>query len=412
MASSLSERTRALGRIEQVATIAALGLLIVGCFVVLRPFISALLWAGIVCYCTWPLYVWLERVLRGRRSLAAAVMMVLSALVLVLPFAVVGLTLASNLSHIIAAITDTVRTGLPPPPGWFWDMPFVGGVAADRWQDLASHPERTAAFVKDLLAGSQTWFLRRGLDLGQGVLQLSLSVLISFFFYRDGEAVIVTISDSAKRLAGDQTQHLVSVVGRTIRGVVYGVLGTALGQGMMAGIGFWIAGVPSPLLLGLLVFFLSVVPVGPPVIWVPATVWLYFNAGTGWAAFMVLWGTLGISGVDNLLRPYLISRETKQSFALTLLGVMGGVLAFGFIGFFLGPTLLAVGYSLLRDWSARSREGHPTAEAGDLPATKGPEGLTGTTGPAASPAPAAAVPAPDGTGGPGMPGSPPTTRPA
>jgi len=359
MAFPATERTRSLGRIEQVATIAALALVIVGCFVVLRPFVSALLWAGIVCYCTWPLYVWLERVLRGRRQLAAAVMMVLSALVLVVPFAVVGLTLASNLSHIIGVITDTVRTGIPPPPCWVWDVPFAGDLVAQRWQDMAANPDRAVAFLKEVLVRSETWLLQRGLDVGQGVLQLSLSVLLTFFFYRDGEALAETISDSAKRLAGDRTQRLVSVIGRTVRGVVYGVLGTALGQGIMAGIGFWIAGVPSPLLLGLIVFFVSVVPAGPPLIWVPAAVWLYFNAGLGWAVFMTVWGLVGISGIDNLLRPYLISRGTQQSFALTLLGVMGGVLAFGFIGFFIGPTLLAVGYSLLNDWSARSRESRP-----------------------------------------------------
>ena len=356
MTSSQSERQGTTNRIEQVATIAALALLVVGCFVVLRPFVSAVLWAGIVCYCTWPLYLWLEKVLRGRRRLAAGIMVLLMALVLVVPFAIVGAKLAGNLSHSIALITDAVRRGLPPAPAWLADLPVVGAMAVERWDTLATEPERTARFLKDMLAGSQAWLLQRGLDLGQGVLQLSLSVLISYFFYRDGEMVAAKVSESVRRLAGDRTHRLVTVVGRTIRGVVYGVLGTALGQGIMAGIGFWIAGVPSPLLLGLLVFFLSVVPVGPPLIWIPATIWLYYQDGLGWAVFMVLWGLVGVSGIDNLLRPWLISRGTQQPFVLTLLGVMGGVFAFGFIGFFLGPTLLAVGYSLVNDWIVRSAE--------------------------------------------------------
>ena len=335
---------------------AALALLVIGCFVVLRPFISALLWAAIVCTSTWPLYTRLTRILRGRCQVAAGIMVVITAFVLVVPFAVVGAKLASNRSQIMPIITEVLQNGLPPPPAWLHRLPVVGGIFVERWTVLAADPDRVATYLKEFLGGSRTWLLRRGLDLTQGVFQLSLSVLISFFFYRDGETVVRKISESARRLAGDQAQRLIALTGRTIRGVVYGVLGTALAQGIMAGIGFQIAGVPSSLLLGLLVFFLSVVPFGPPLVWVPATIWLYFHGGLGWAIFMALWGILPVSGIDNLLRPYLISRETHQPFVLMLLGVLGGVLAFGFIGFFIGPTLLAVGYSLVGDWSGRTRD--------------------------------------------------------
>ncbi len=365
MESLRSERSRAISRIDQIATLTALALVVIGCFVVLRPFVSALLWAGIVCYSTWPLYAWLTRILRGRRQVAAGIMVAISAMVLVVPFAVVGARLAGNRSQIVATTAEMLQTGLPPAPLWLQQIPVVGVMLAERWTALAEDPERTSTYLKELLTGSHSWLLRRGLDVTQGVLQLSLSVLISFFFYRDGETVIHKLSESARRLAGDQTQRLISLVGRTVRGVVYGVLGTALAQGILAGIGFKIAGMPSPLLLGLLVFFLSVVPVGPPLVWVPATLWLYFHAGLGWAVFMVVWGVLGISGIDNLLRPYLISRETQQPFVLMLLGVLGGVLAFGFIGFFIGPTLLAVGYSLVNDWSSRSRDRHGDHGHGD-----------------------------------------------
>ena len=345
---------------------AALALVVVGCFVVLRPFISALLWAGIVCYCTWPLYAWLTRLLRGRCQLAAGIMVVITALVLVVPFALVGGKLAGSRSQIMPIINEVLQTGLPPPPLWLQQVPVVGGMLCERWAALAANPEQTAVYLKEMFAGSQSWLLRRGLDVTQGVLQLSLSVLISFFFYRDGETVVRKVSESARRLAGDQTQRLIVLVGRTIRGVVYGVLGTALAQGIMAGIGFQIAGVPSALLLGLLVFFLSVVPFGPPLVWVSATLWLYFHAGVGWAVFMAVWGLLPISGIDNLLRPYLISRGTQQPFVLMLLGVLGGVLAFGFIGFFIGPTLLAVGYSLVGDWSGSSREPRQDRGGGEV----------------------------------------------
>lgn len=350
-------------RLEQVGTVAALGFLLIGCFVVLRPFISALLWAAIVCYSSWPLYTRMGNLLGQRLRLAAVLMTVLIGLVMVVPFAIVGMSLASNLAPIVKALTEVVRAGLPPPLPWLDDIPVVGELLTRRWQALLADPDQAAVFLREALATSQAWLLKRGVDVGHGVLQLSLSVLISYFFYRDGKAVVGTLTQTAQRLVGDRTKHLMDVVGQTVRGVVYGVLGTALGQGAMAALGFSIAGVPSPLLLGLVTFFMSVVPVGPPMVWIPAAIWLYLTKDFGWAVFMSVWGVLGISGVDNILRPYLISRESKQSFALTLLGVMGGVLAFGFIGFFLGPTLLAVGYSLLSDWGARSLETLPAPSA-------------------------------------------------
>ncbi len=118
----------------------------------------------------------------------------------------------------------------------------------------------------------------------------------------------------------------------------------------------WIAGVPGALLWGMLTFFLSVVPVGPPLIWGGAVAWLLYQGSVGWAIFMALWGFFGISGIDNVIKPYLISRGSRLPFILTLLGVLGGALAFGFIGVFLGPLLLALGYRLLQEWVATEHE--------------------------------------------------------
>jgi len=346
-------------RIEQIAGIVAAALLVVGCFVVLRPFISALLWAAVVCYSTWGAYLWFERIMGGRQTLAALTMVLLVSLVLVVPFAVVGLSLAENLSQIMAVVADLAREGLPQPAGWVGGIPFVGSVTEQYWQHWADDPERFAALVKSWLTESKGWILHRGFVLGEGVLQMSLSVLISFFFYRDGEGVVNRISDGIKRIAGDRTQHLLAVVGSTIRGVVYGILGTAFVQGVLATIGFYIVGAPSPLLLGLITFFLGLIPAAPPLIWGAVAVWMLYRGSVGWAIFIGLYGFFIISGVDNVLRPYLISRESKLPFILVLLGVLGGVLAFGFIGLFLGPVLLAVGYSLVEEWSGARKAAVP-----------------------------------------------------
>jgi predicted PurR-regulated permease PerM len=194
--------------------------------------------------------------------------------------------------------------------------------------------------------------LAGGAALGLGIVQLTLSVLIAFFLYRDGDALAARLRGAVGRIAGERGQHLVGVAGSTMRGVVYGILGTAIAQGVVAGIGFWIAGVPAAPLLGLATFVLSPVPIGPPLVWFPAALWLFSHGSTGWGIFMLIWGVAVVSSVDNVIKPMIISRGSNLPFILVLLGVLGGVVAFGFIGVFLGPTLLAIGFALLQDWSA------------------------------------------------------------
>lgn len=138
---------------------------------------------------------------------------------------------------------------------------------------------------------------------------------------------------------------------------MYGLLGTALAQGFVATIGFAIAGVPAALLLGVATFLLSLLPIGPPLIWGSVAIWLFYQGTVGWGIFMLLWGFFLISGVDNVVKPLLISRGSNLPFILVLFGVFGGVLAFGFVGVFIGPTLLAVGFSLIKEWAARDSMG-------------------------------------------------------
>jgi predicted PurR-regulated permease PerM len=150
---------------------------------------------------------------------------------------------------------------------------------------------------------------------------------------------------------GEHAREVGETISRTVRGVMYGLLGTALAQALVAALGFFIAGVPAVPLLSVLVFVSSLIPVGPPIVWGGAALWLFSRGETGWGIFMLVWGFFLISGVDNVVRPMLISRGSSLPFLLTLLGVLGGVIAFGFVGMFIGPTLLAVGYSLMSGWT-------------------------------------------------------------
>ncbi|HEY4139633.1 MAG TPA: AI-2E family transporter, partial [Casimicrobiaceae bacterium] len=191
---------------------------------------------------------------------------------------------------------------------------------------------------------------------------LALSILIAFFLFRDGDEIIGRLRAGIARIAGDHGGRLANVAVGTVRGVVLGILGTALVQGILAGLGFWIAGIKAAPLLGFATFLLSPVPVGPPLVWVPAGLWLINIGETGWGIFVLLWGMLVVSTIDNVIKPLIISHGSDLPFVLVLLGVLGGVVAFGFIGVFLGPVLLAVGYGLLQEWAAhRPTEAEPAS---------------------------------------------------
>jgi predicted PurR-regulated permease PerM len=191
-----------------------------------------------------------------------------------------------------------------------------------------------------------------GAVVGQGLLQITLVLFIVFFLYRDGARISVLLETAADRLGGELGGSLLELASNTVKAVMIGIVGTAAAQALVALVGFLIAGVPGALLMSAGIFFLSMVPIGPPLIWGGAAFWLYQQDQQGWAIFMVLWGLLAISSVDNFVKPMLISRTASLPILLIALGAFGGVLAFGFIGLFLGPTFLALGQALFLAWTA------------------------------------------------------------
>ncbi|MFM8359608.1 MAG: AI-2E family transporter [Verrucomicrobiota bacterium] len=406
-------------RLERRLAGALLFLLLVGSFVVLRPFLTALLWGVVLAFALWPVQVRLLRWFGGRRTPAALANTLLLALVLVGPFVLLGMNLVDDARALGAAARKTIREGPPPPPAWLEKMPAVGGTAVRYWREFAADLVRLGEALRVRLAaeeaatgggsapgpetgegsregmGTETgavpgagtggeapggtggrpaaagslgesrlvqWatqglvairsrLMDAGLALGRGVMEFVLSVVLTFFVFRDGAEVAARLRAGLVRIAGDRAHRLLEVAGNTVRGVVYGILGTALVQASMAGLGYAIAGVPGAALLGLATFFLSVVPVGPPMLWVPAAFWLFQHEGTGWAVFMLGWG-FGVSSIDNVVKPWLISQGSNLPFLVTFFGVIGGALAFGLIGVFLGPTVVAVTYRLIDEWSA------------------------------------------------------------
>jgi len=347
---------------EQVVRVAAIVLLVVGCVVVLQPFLVAILAAAILCFSTWPVYRFIEDRTGGRRWLAALAMTLLILLVLVVPLALIALSFSDDVPRLVENARELFARGLPGPPEWVAGIPLVGEQLDASWRELAESRDKLAEALKRFSQPAREVLVKTGLIIAEGVLQFTLIAFIGYFFYRDGAALVDALRNALSRVAGDLTERLLGIVGGTINGVVYGIVGTGLAQAVAALIGFLIAGVPGAVMLASLVFILSIIPAGPALIWVGATVWLAYNDQPGWATFMVLWGFFVISGIDNIVKPLLISRGAAMPFVLVLLGVFGGVLAFGFVGIFLGPTLLAVGFNLVRRWTeTRAAAAQPPA---------------------------------------------------
>ncbi|HLP98617.1 MAG TPA: AI-2E family transporter [Sideroxyarcus sp.] len=345
-------------RSEYFARYAAVLILAAGCAVVLLPFITATLLAAVLCISTWPFYLRLLKQFNGRKNVAAFSMTLSLAAVAILPLALLAYNLADNVAALYAVIKPLVENGPPEPPAWLKELPLVGNPLDAYWHRLVTSPNALDALETRLLEPARDYLLAGGMILAQGVMEMSLAAFVCFFLYREGAVLLAFINRAMAQLVGNCTESVLGTIDSTVRGVMFGLLGTALAQGLVATLGFAIAGVPAALLLGALTFLLSLVPVGPPLAWGGAAIWLFSRGEAGWGIFMLLWGSLLISGVDNIVKPWLISRSSHLPFILGVFGVMGGVVAFGFVGIFIGPALLAVGFSLIRDAVARDRLAH------------------------------------------------------
>ncbi|MEQ7922332.1 AI-2E family transporter [Xanthomonas sp. WHRI 1810A] len=339
----------------QILLLALLG----ACLWVMAPFWSALFWGAVLAFASWPLMRLLTRWLKGRESLAAALLTLGWAVLVLAPLVWLGFNLADHVRDATGFIKDVQVDGLPDPPTWLASVPIVGERLVSFWSTIDQQGAAMLASVRPYLGQVGNFLLARSAQIGGGILELTLSIVFVFFFYRDGPRLAAFVLSLLERLIGDRAQYYVDLVAGTVQRVVNGVIGTAAAQALLALIGFLIAGVPGALVLGIGTFLLSLVPMGPPLIWIPATAWLAWKGDYGMAIFLGLWGTFIVSGVDNVLKPYLISRGGNLPLVIVLLGVFGGLLAFGFIGLFIGPTLLAVAYSLLLDWVGSSRAQPP-----------------------------------------------------
>jgi predicted PurR-regulated permease PerM len=340
--------------------VAGIGGLIAASFWVLRPFLPALLWATMLVVATWPMLRAVEARLWGKRSLAVAVMTVTMLAVLAVPLTLAAIALVERAGDVVEWSTSLVAHRLPDLPEWVARVPVVGRKIAAEWDILARAPaDEIAARVTPHVRDIARWLLAQAGSIGALLLQFVLTVAISALLYARGEAVGRGMLAFARRLAGDEGVRAVLLSAGAIRAVALGIVVTAFVQGVVGGIGLAVTGVPHLVLLTCVMVTLGVAQIGPAPVLVGAVVWLYSQGQPYWAIVLIGWGLLTMS-LDNVLRPLLIRKGADLPLLLIVAGVIGGLLAFGLVGLFVGPVILAIAYTLLIAWV---RAGEPAAAA-------------------------------------------------
>lgn len=329
-----------------------LGALIAATFWITKPFLIAFAWATMIAVATWPLLLGAQRVLGGRRSLAVAAMTVALLLLLVVPLYFAITAAVENTAQLLRWSQSLQGLTVPPPPDWVVKLPMIGPSVAESWRQLADVGQaevlaRLAPFAQSLAR----WFVAQIGNVGLLLLQFLLTVGIASILYARGEAAAAFLNRFAGRLAGAQGEQAVWLAAQAVRAVALGVIVTAVAQATLTGFGLGLAKVPFAALLTALVFILAVAQVGAAPVLIPAVIWVYVREGGLVGTVFLVWATF-CGTFDNVLRPLLIRRGADLPLLLIFVGVVGGLIAFGIIGLFIGPVVLAVAYTLLREWIA------------------------------------------------------------
>lgn len=336
------------------------GLIVGLAFLVLSPFLVAMTWAAILAYATWPAFQRVQRLVRRRTSLAAAVMTIGVVLVVMVPAAFISVALANEVQGAYTWLRQNFAAGPAAALAWIQAIPRLGPLLADRIGASLANP-----------AEIQLWALNRVGDwagtvgslaagIGRGIFEAVVVLMTLFVLYRHGEELIAGVARAVERLGGPRMSAMLGPLGETVRAVTYGTLLTALTQGILVMISGWAAGIGAPVLLGAVTGILALTPVGAPLVYLPAGAWLLVEGRYLAGGLFLAWGLLVVSSVDNVIRSWFLSGAARIPFFLGLLGLLGGVAAFGTLGLFIGPVAVGLVLTLWREWTDGSPSGPAT----------------------------------------------------
>jgi predicted PurR-regulated permease PerM len=338
-------------RILLLALALALG---IGCLLILLPFVPAMLWAGILVYCTWPIYIRSTRFIKP--GIAAFLITVVVAGIVLVPLVHLGLVAAKEARESQGWVHDAMENGLPPAPPFRVKIPLIGGVMTDFWNNSADDLGGAGGELQPILGTVAHSGLKLIFALTHGLVGIVVALFIAYFFFLSGAQIVARIRVLLVRIMNEsRVEHLFGLVAVTVRGVVFGILGTAAMQGVLYAIGFEVARVPQALLLASFAGLVSIIPAGAIIIYVPVCLYLFTKARVLIGILLAVYCFVVVGGADSIVRPWLISRGASLPYVLTLIGVLGGAIAFGALGIFLGPVLLALGLAVAEEFAGVAR---------------------------------------------------------
>ena len=336
--------------LERALLLLLFGGLLVGILAVLLPFTTAILFGAILAIAGWPLRDFLLRC-GLKRGLAATLLLLLALALISLPMMAVAPGLAEQLTQGAHRLQDYFASS-PQAPSWLAGLPIVGARLATLWEKAMSAEGGIRALLEPYSASLRQVFVGAAGALAASVLQIILSLVVAALFWVSGDALAARLHEFLRQLCGETAAAELDVAAGAVRGVAYGVVGTAVIQAVVMAIGLVVAGIPGAALLGFVTLLLALSQIGAPLIvavWGGAAVWLFGQDQQGWGIFLIVWG-LVVSMMDNVVKPWLIGFGVAMPMSLTILGVFGSFVSFGFLGLFIGPTLIAVGFTLLEAW--------------------------------------------------------------
>jgi len=289
------------------------------------------------------------RAVRGRNGLAALLTTILVTLAIVVPLAWLVLMVRVEAVHGYAKV-QTFLASKPSLPPALHDLPWIGAWAQNMLEQLSADPTAIREQLVMTLEQSSIEVSKLIGGVGRNVAKLFFAVLSMFFLLRDGPRLVREARAILEGILGPRVHDYLDAIGATTQAVVYALILGAIAQGTVAGIGYFFAGVEAPVLMGAITVLIALIPFGAPLVWGSLALWMLINGHLGHGIFLMIWGLLIVSWVDNLVRPMVISNATRMPFLLVVFGVLGGVLAFGLVGLFIGPVLLAVSLAIWREW--------------------------------------------------------------
>ncbi len=328
-------------------------------FNVLKYFIVPVVWAAIIAYMTWPLYQSIKRSVGSRPNLSAIIMMIMVTLVVGIPLTFAIFLLQHEGRSLYYELQKQVFSGHLNVPDFIRNLPFVGKEISRTWGDIINDPNSIA---ENISLGIQAhWNYGKVVfnEISKNLIKLGFAMLSLFFFYRDGEIILKQVSKALEKVIGPRVHHYLDTISDTTRAVVYGVGLTAIAQALLAGVSYFVAGVPNPMVLTIITFIFALIPFGPPMAYGAVSLWLFSQGQTIEAIGVMAWGVCIVSTADNVIRPLVISGATQIPFLLIMFGVLGGIASFGLIGVFIGPVILAVLLAIWREWLHENGQNEP-----------------------------------------------------